>query len=245
MKQPIHLGVNVDHVATIREARDVRYPDPVHVALQAELAGADSITMHLRHDRRQIQDHDINRFVASAQTKLNLEIAPTEIMVARAVEFKPRDVCLVPENRQERTPVRGINVGQQTTELGRYVDTLQSAGIVCALFIDPNESEVEAAARLGAATVELNTGHYAACKSAVERSTELSRIMSCCDYAFSLGLTVNAGHGLHYDNVQPIAEIESINELGIGHSVVARALYAGIPAAVSKMKRLMVEARHR
>ena len=245
MKQPIHLGVNVDHVATIREARAVRYPDPVHVALQAELAGADSITMHLRHDRRQIQDHDINRFVASAQTKLNLEIAPTEHMVARAVEFQPKNVCLVPENRQERTPVRGIDVRQQTTELGRYVDTLQSAGIVCALFIDPDEGEIEATARLGAATVELNTGYYAASKSAVERSTELSRIISCCDYAFSLGLTVNAGHGLHYDNVQPIAEIESIDELGIGHSVVARALYAGIPAAVSKMKRLMVEARHR
>ena len=245
MKQPIHLGVNVDHVATIREARAVRYPDPVHVALQAELAGADSITMHLRHDRRQIQDHDINRFVASAQTKLNLEIAPTEHMVARAVEFQPKNVCLVPENRQEHTPVQGIDIRQQATELGQYVDTLQSAGIVCALFIDPEEDEIEAAARLGAATVELNTGHYSASVSAVERSTELSRIMSCCDYAFSLGLTVNAGHGLHYDNVQPIAEIESINELGIGHSVVARALYAGIPAAVSKMKRLMVEARHR
>lgn len=245
MKQPIHLGINVDHVATIREARAVRYPDPVHVALQAELAGADSITMHLRNDRRQIQDHDINRFVASAQTKLNLEIAPTPHMVDLAVKFEPKNVCLVPENRQERTPVRGIGVSQNAAELEQYVNTLQSTGITCAIFIDPDESEIESAARLGATTVEINTGHYSATESAIERSTELSRIISCCDYAFSLGLAVNAGHGLHYDNVQPIAEIECINEIGVGHSIVARALYTGIPVAVSKMKRLMVEARHR
>lgn len=245
MKQPIHLGINVDHVATIREARGVRYPDPVHVALQAELAGADSITMHLRKDRRQIQDHDINRFVASAQTKLNLEIAPSLHMVEAAIAFEPRNVCLVPENRQERTTVKGINASEQSAELEDYVGTLQSAGISCAIFIDPVEEQIEAAARLGAATVELNTGYFSAAKLATDRSHELSRVMSCCDYAFSLGLTVNAGHGLHYDNVQAIAEIESINELGVGHSVVARALYAGIPAAVTKMKRLMVEARHR
>lgn len=245
MKQPIRLGVNVDHVATIREARAVRYPDPVHVALQAELAGADSITMHLRKDRRQVQDHDIHRFIASGQTKLNLEIAPLMSMIDLAVEFKPKNVRLVPENRQERTAVHGIQVNENSTELKDFVQKLQMAGINCAIFIDPNEDDIEAAARLGAATVELNTGFYSACDAGVERSEELSRIMSCCDYAFSLGLTVNAGHGLHFDNVQPIAEIESISELGIGHSIVARALYTGIPAAVSKMKRLMVEARHR
>lgn len=245
MKQPIYLGVNVDHVATIREARSVRYPDPVHIALQAELAGADSITMHLRNDRRHVQDHDIERFVASAQTKLNLEIAPTDQMVQHALQFTPRHVCLVPENRQERTMLEGIKANQQSSTLQGYVEALQGKGINCALFIDPEEEQIEAAARIGAATVELNTGAYATCDSAIERSSELSRIMSCCDYAFSLGLTVNAGRGLHYDNVQAIAEIESINELGIGHSIVARALFAGIPAAVSKMKRLMVEARHR
>ncbi|MFK7860626.1 MAG: pyridoxine 5'-phosphate synthase [Granulosicoccus sp.] len=245
MKEPIYLGVNVDHVANIREARAVRYPDPVHVALQAELAGADSITMHLRKDRLHIQDHDIERFVASAQTKLNLEIAPTRHMVDLALQFSPKNVCLVPENRQEHTTVKGIDVLQQSDELLEYVEALQSTGISCTIFIDPEEEQIEAAARLGAATVELNTGHYSAAESAIDRSSELSRIMSCCDYAFSLGLTVNAGHGLHYDNVQAIAEIESINELGVGHSVVARALYAGIPAAVAKMKRLMVEARHR
>ena len=245
MKQPIHLGINVDHVAAIREARGVRYPDPVHIALQAELAGADSITMHLRKDRLHIQDHDIHRFVASGQTNLNLEIAPGSHMVDLAVEFAPKNVCLVPENRQERTQVWGLDVSNNSTELVDYVSQLQSEGISCALFIDPEEEQIEAAARVGAATVELNTGHYAARESAVERSAELARIMSCCDYAFSLGLWVNAGHGLHYDNVQAVAEIESINELGIGHSVVSRALFAGIPAAVSKIKRLMVEARHR
>lgn len=245
MKQPIYLGINVDHVASIREARAVRYPDPVHVALQAELAGADSITMHLRKDRRHVQDHDIERFVASAQTKLNLEIAPTSHMVDLALKFGPKNVCLVPENRQEHTVVKGIDVSQNSDELKDYVEAIQSTGISCTIFIDPKEEQIEATARLGAATVELNTGHYSATTTAIERSTELSRIVSCCDYAFSLGLWVNAGHGLHYDNVQAIAEIESINELGIGHSVVARALYAGIPAAVAKMKRLMVEARHR
>lgn len=245
MKQPIYLGINVDHVASIREARAVRYPDPVHVALQAELAGADSITMHLRKDRRHVQDHDIERFVASAQTKLNLEIAPTSHMVDLALKFGPKNVCLVPENRQEHTVVKGIDVTQNSDELKDYVEAIQSTGISCTIFIDPKEEQIEATARLGAATVELNTGHYSATTTAIERSTELSRIVSCCDYAFSLGLWVNAGHGLHYDNVQAIAEIESINELGIGHSVVARALYAGIPAAVAKMKRLMVEARHR
>ncbi len=245
MKQPIYLGVNVDHVATIREARGVRYPDPVHIALQAELAGADSITMHLRKDRRQVQDHDIERFVASAQTKLNLEMAPTQQMVELALRFGPRNVCFVPENRQERSTVHGINVIENSSELESHVAAVQAAGISCAVFIDPDEHQIEASARLGAATVELNTGFFSAAATPVERSTELSRVMSCCDYAFSLGLTVNAGHGLHYDNVQAIAEIESINELGVGHSVVARALYAGIPAAVTKMKRLMVEARHR
>jgi len=245
VKQPIHLGVNVDHVANIREARAVRYPDPVHVALQAELAGADSITMHLRKDRRHIQDHDIERFVASAQTKLNLEIAPTRHMVDLALTLAPKEVCLVPDNRQDGTAVSGIDAKKQTDELQAYVDALQSAGISCTLFIDPVEEQIEATARLGAATVELNTGHYSATSTAIDRSAELSRIVSCCDYAFSLGLIVNAGHGLHYDNVQAIAEIESINELGVGHSVVSRALYTGIPAAVAKMKRLMVEARHR
>lgn len=245
MKQPVHLGVNVDHVANIRQARGVRYPDPVHVALQAELSGADGITMHLRKDRAHIQDDDIRRYIASAQTKLNLEIAPSQHMIDLAMEFAPRNVCLVPENRQERTAVTGIDVQAQRQELKEYVSALQDAGISCTLFIDPQEDQIEATALIGAATVELNTGFYSAADSVIARANELTRIVSCCDYAFSLGLTVNAGHGLHFDNVQPIAEIECIDEIGVGHSVVARALYLGIPAAVAKMKRLMVEARHR
>ena len=245
MKQPIYLGVNVDHVATVREARGCGYPDPVHAALQAELAGADGITMHLREDRRHVQDHDIERFAASTQTKLNLEIAATDEMRKIAMAVKPKDVCLVPEKREELTTEGGLDVVSQQDFLSDYVASLQEAGIQTSLFIDPVEAQIEATARVGAPIVELHTGSYAETDTPAARTTELSRIISACDYAFSLGLIVNAGHGLHYDNVQAIAEIETINELNIGHSLVARALYWGLPTAVSKMKRLMVEARHR
>ena len=245
MKQPIYLGVNVDHVATVREARGCGYPDPVHAALQAELAGADGITMHLREDRRHVQDHDIERFAASTQTKLNLEIAATDEMRKIALAVKPKDVCLVPEKREELTTEGGLDVVSQQGFLSDYVASLQEAGIQTSLFIDPVEAQIEATARVGAPIVELHTGSYAETDTPATRTTELSRIISACDYAFSLGLIVNAGHGLHYDNVQAIAEIETINELNIGHSLVARALYWGLPTAVSKMKRLMVEARHR
>lgn len=245
MKQPIHLGVNVDHVATLRQARGAGYPDPVHAALQAELAGADGITMHLRSDRRHIQDHDIERFAASAQTKLNLEMAATGEMQEIALRIKPHDVCLVPESREELTTAGGLDVAANRSVLIEYVGSLQEAGIQTSLFIEPDETQVEAAARVGAPVVELHTGPFSAATNPTERSTQLARIISSSDYAFSLGLIVNAGHGLHYDNVQSIAEIESINELNIGHSLIARALYWGLPTAVSKMKRLMVEARHR
>ena len=245
MKQPIYLGVNVDHVATVREARGCGYPDPVHAALQAELAGADGITMHLREDRRHIQDHDIERFAASAQTKLNLEMAATDEMRKIALAVKPKDVCLVPEKREELTTEGGLDVVSQQSFMTDYVTSLQEAGVQTSLFIDPVEAQIEATARVGAPVVELHTGRFAETDTPATRTAELSRIMSACDYAFSLGLIVNAGHGLHYDNVQAIAEIETINELNIGHSLVARALYWGLPTAVSKMKRLMVEARHR
>ncbi len=245
MKQAIYLGVNVDHVATVREARGCGYPDPVHAALQAELAGADGITMHLREDRRHIQDHDVERFAASSQTKLNLEIAATDEMRKIALAVKPKDVCLVPEKREELTTEGGLDVVSQQEFMSDYVASLQEAGIQTSLFIDPVEAQIEATARVGAPIVELHTGRYAETDTAAARTAEISRIMSACDYAFSLGLIVNAGHGLHFDNVQAIAEIETINELNIGHSLVARALYWGLPTAVSKMKRLMVEARHR
>lgn len=245
MKQPIHLCVNVNHVATVRQSRQSTSPDPVHAALQAELAGADGITMQLREDRRHIQDHDIERFAHSCQTKLNLQFEASDAMREIALGIMPRDVTLVPENREELTIEGGLNISADLPMYTEYVASLQQAGIQTALFINPEEMQIEAAARVGAPVVELHTGRYAYADSAAERTAELARIVSCCDYAFSLGLIVNAGHGLHYDNVQSVAEIESITELTIGHSLIARALYWGLPTAVSKMKRMMVEARHR
>lgn len=245
MKQPIHLCVNVNHVATVRESRQSTSPDPVHAALQAELAGADAISMHLREDRRHIQDHDVERIAQSCQTRLNLQMNATEAMRELALNVSPGQVSLVPENREELSCEGGLDVRSRQSELNDYVASLQQAGIHTSLFVDPEEAQIEAVARTGAPVVELHTGRYALAQSHAESSAELSRIVSCCDYAFSLGLIVNAGHGLHYDNVQPIAEIEAISELTIGHSLIARALYWGLPTAVSKMKRLMVEARHR
>jgi len=245
LKQPINLGVNVDHVAALRQSRGLSYPDPVHAALQAELAGADSITMHLREDRRYIQDHDVERFAASGQTRLNMEMATTEEMLTLALRIKPHTVCFVPENRQELDASGGLDVTKNRDKMTEFVNELQNAGIHTSIFINPDETQVEAAARTGAPSVQLHTGEYSESKTPVEASTELTRIMSSSDYAFSLGLMVNAGHGLHYDNVQRIAEIETINELRVGHSLITRALYWGLPTAVSKMKRMMVEARHR
>lgn len=245
MKQPIYLGVNVDHVAAVRQARGVSYPDPVHAALQAELAGADSITMHLRQDRQYIQDHDIERFSASGQTKLNLEIAATEEMLNFALRIKPDTVCLIPENRQNLETADGIDVLAQQDELTDYVASLQAAGIQTSIFIAPDQTQVEASARIGAPTVQLSTRSFSEADSYSVLSTEHTRLISSSDYAFSLGMMVNAGHGLHYDNVQSIAEIETINELRIGHSLITRALFWGLPTAINKMKRLMVEARHR
>lgn len=245
MKQPIHLSVNVNHVATVRESRQSTFPDPVHAALQAELAGADGITMQLRADRRHIQDHDIERLAQSCQTRLNLQINADDAMREVALRVMPRDVTFVPENRESLSIDGGLDVAGNASMYGEYVASMQQAGIQSALFINPEEAQIEAAARVGAPVVELHTGRFSIAESAAERTAELARIVSCCDYAFSLGLIVNAGHGLHFDNVQSIAEIESITELTIGHSLIARALYWGLPTAVSKMKRLMVEARHR
>jgi len=245
VKQPIYLGVNVDHVAALRQGRGSTYPDPVHAGLQAELAGADSITMHLRTDRRHTQVHDVERFAASGQTKLNLEISATKQMVDIAVKIKPQNVCFVPENRQELDAMGGVNVLAHGDELADHVAALQEASIQPSILIDAEEQQVEASARLGAPCIQLHTGAYSDATTHIDASNERQRIMSSSDYAFSLGLMVNAGHGLHYDNVQSIAEIETINELRIGHSLITRALYWGLPTAVSKMKRLMVEARHR
>ncbi|PID60928.1 MAG: pyridoxine 5'-phosphate synthase [Gammaproteobacteria bacterium] len=249
MKQPIFLGVNVDHVATVREARGERYPDPVLAALEAEQHGADSITMHLREDRRHVQDHDIARYSDALQTKLNLEMAATEEMCRIALATKPRDVCLVPEKREELTTEGGLDVIGQQNALTEYLAPLAAAGIQVSLFIDPDEAQIETAARVGAPVVELHTGAYAEAtngKAPAEKARdELERIRRAADLAYSLGLVVNAGHGLNYHNVQPIAEIETLHELNIGHGIVARALFSGFPKAVSEMKRLMREARYR
>lgn len=245
MKQPIYLSVNVNHVATVRETRHSTWPDPVHAALQAELSGADSITMQLREDRRHIQTHDVERFAQSGQTRLNLQIAPTDAMREVALNVQPRDVTLVPENREELSTDGGLDIIGNLSAMTEYLASLQQAGIQTTLFINPEEAQIEAAARAGALRIELHTGRYSMASSSAESSAELARIISCCDYAFSLGMVVNAGHGLHFDNVQAIAEIEAISELTIGHSLIARALYWGLPTAVSKMKRLMVDARHR
>lgn len=244
MKQRIYLGVNVDHVATVRQARGGLYPDPVHAALQAEFAGADGITMHLREDRRHIQDHDIERFAACTQSKLNLEIAATDAMIDIAIRIKPHDVCIVPEKREELTTEGGLDVIAHQDKLKEQCQRLAEAGIAVSLFIDPDEAQIEAAARIGAPVVELHTGKYADSSNDTVRAAELASIVSASDYAFSLGMWVNAGHGLQYNNVQRIAEIETLNELNIGHSLIARAMFTGLPEAVREMKRLMVEARY-
>jgi len=241
---PILLGVNVDHVATVRQARGTRYPDPVHAALQAELAGANGITMHLREDRRHIQDHDVERFAQCLQTKLNFECAATDEMRDIALRLRPADVCLVPEKRAELTTEGGLDVLAQLDMLTDQVSAFGDAGIATSMFIDPDEAQIEATVRSGAPVIELHTGRYAEATSARKRADELARLTGACEHAARLGLIVNAGHGLHYDNVQPIAAIPSINELNIGHSVIARALFEGLPAAVARMKALMQAARH-
>ena len=243
MSAPIFLGVNVDHVATLRQARGTRYPDPVHAALQAEMAGADGITMHLREDRRHIQDHDIERFTTCVQTKLNFEIAATDAMQAMAIRLKPRDVCLVPEKREELTTEGGLDVAGDETRLHAYTQRLMEHDIRVSLFIDPDERQIDASVRTGAQVIELHTGAYADADSEAAMDAELQRIVSASRYAIDAGLIVNAGHGLHTKNVASIARIPQIHELNIGHSLIADAVFLGLADAVSTMKRLMVEAR--
>lgn len=238
----LHLGVNVDHVATVRQARRTTYPDPLFAALIAEQAGADSITIHLREDRRHIQDRDVRMCRDALQTRLNLEMAATEEMVRIALEVRPPDVCLVPEKRTEITTEGGLDVGSQQDALREVCVRLKEAGIRVSLFVDPEPEQLDAAARVGAPVVELHTGAYAEALGE-RRARELNRIEEAARHARGLGLTVHAGHGLHYHNVQPIAAIPEIVELNIGHSIVAHALIHGMAAAVAEMKRLMTQAR--
>lgn len=238
----IALGVNIDHVATLRQARRVRAPDPVHAALAAEAAGADAITLHLREDRRHIQDRDVRALRPLLQTRMNLEMAVTDEMLAIATEVRPADCCLVPEKRTELTTEGGLDVAGQAARIRAAAVALGGAGIRVALFIDPERAQIEAAAASGAPAVELHTGAYAEATGAA-RATELERLHAGARLAARLGLEVHAGHGLDYHNVQPVAAITEIVELNIGHAIVARAVFSGLAAAVRDMKALMRSAR--
>jgi pyridoxine 5-phosphate synthase len=238
----IALGVNIDHVATLRQARRARYPDPLSAALMAEEAGADSITLHLREDRRHIQDRDVLVMREALQTRMNLEMAVTEEMLRMAQQVRPQDVCLVPESRQEVTTEGGLNVAGQSARIADAVAALAGAGIRVSLFIDPEAAQIDASRRAGAPVIELHTGAYAEAEGAA-RAREFERLRSAAQHAASLGLTVNAGHGLNYHNVEPIAAIAEIIELNIGHAIVARALFDGLAKAVRDMKQLMRAAR--
>ena len=238
----ISLGVNVDHVATLRQARRGRYPDPVHAALAAETAGADSITLHLREDRRHIQDHDVRSLRGLLQTRMNLELAVTDEMLAITAEVRPADCCFVPERRQEITTEGGLDVAARAARVRDATAHLRQAGVRVALFIDPDARQVEAAAHAGAPVVELHTGAYAQAAGS-HQATELERLRAAARLGASLGLEVHAGHGLNYRNVRPVAALPEIVELNIGHALIAHALYVGLAAAVREMKALMAAAR--
>ncbi len=242
MSAPIALGVNIDHVATLRQARRALEPDPVHAALAAEQAGADSITLHLREDRRHIQDRDVRVLRGLLQTHMNLEMAVTEEMLGIAAEVRPADCCLVPEKRTELTTEGGLDVAGQAARVAAAAARLAAAGIRVSLFIDPDPAQIEAAARSGAPVVELHTGAYAGAAGA-GRATEFERLRGGARLAARLGLRVHAGHGLDYHNVQPVAAIAEIVELNIGHAIIARAVFTGLTEAVGAMKALMQAAR--
>lgn len=239
----IKLGVNIDHVATLRQARRVTYPDIVQAAEAAERGGADGITIHLREDRRHIQDADVDRLAPRVRTKLNLEIAAIDEMMAIALRVAPRDVCLVPERRQEITTEGGLDVGGQGDAVRRIVMPLRDKGIHVSLFIDPDERQVEATLVAGADVVEFHTGAYAEAPEGPHRAAELERLRRASRLATQAGLVVNAGHGLTLDNVGPIAAIPEVYELNIGHSIVADAVFVGLEEAVRRMKTRMVAAR--
>jgi pyridoxine 5-phosphate synthase len=245
MHNPIYLGVNVDHVATLRQARLTRYPDPLTAALIAEQSGADSITIHLREDRRHIQERDLRLMQQSLLTRVNLEMAATDAMIETAIDVGPADCCLVPERREELTTEGGLDVAGQRDQIAAACTRLRNRGIRVSLFIDPVATQIDASVAAGAPVIELHTGAYADAATREAQATELERIRSGSEYAASLGLTVHAGHGLHYHNVGPIAAIAEIVELNIGHAIIAQAVFDGLGAAVARMKALMQDARTR
>jgi pyridoxine 5-phosphate synthase len=238
----IALGVNIDHVATLRQARRGRYPDPVHAALAAEMAGADSITLHLREDRRHIQIQDVRTARDLIKTHMNLEMAVTDEMLDIARVVRPSDCCFVPERRQEITTEGGLDVRGQVQRIKEATAVLLGQGVRVSLFIDPDPPQIEAAALTGAPVVELHTGAYAD-STGSRQVQELERLRAGAQLAASLGIVVHAGHGLHYHNVQPVAAIHEIVELNIGHAIIARAVFDGLTVAVREMKALMVAAR--
>jgi pyridoxine 5-phosphate synthase len=239
----ILLGVNIDHVATLRQARGTRYPDPVQAAIAAEQAGADSITLHLREDRRHIQERDVSLLKDILQTRMNLEMAVTAEMLVFAERLRPADCCLVPERREELTTEGGLDVAGQLPRIREACARLATAGVRASLFIDADARQVAAAAAAGAPCIEIHTGRYADAANAAQQDAEFKRILESARLGVDAGLRVHAGHGLHYHNIQAIAAIPAIRELNIGHAIIARALFTGLGSAVAEMKRLMREAR--
>ena len=240
----ILLGVNIDHIATLRNARSTCFPEPAHLAAIAECAGADGITVHLREDRRHIKDRDVAVLAQTLQTRMNLEMAVTDEMVEIALQTKPTFVCLVPEKREELTTEGGLDVAGGFAKIDSAVRRLNAAGIQVSLFIDPENAQIDAAFKTGATYIELHTGKYADATCEDIQQVELLRVKKAAIYADQLGLKVNAGHGLNYHNVKPIAALPEILELNIGHAIVARAVVSGFAAAVIEMKRLIVEGRN-
>lgn len=237
--QRVLLGVNIDHIATLRQARGTRYPDPVYGALAAEEAGADGITLHLREDRRHIQDRDVFMLRDMLNTRMNLEMAVTDEMVGIAEQVKPHAVCLVPEKREELTTEGGLNVIANEAAIKSACDRLAKIGSEVSLFIDADEKQIDAAVRCGAPVIEIHTGHYADAETQGQQQIHLEKIKQGVAYGLSQGLIVNAGHGLHYHNTQAIAAIEGINELNIGHSMMAHAVFVGLKQAVKEMRELI------
>ncbi len=233
------LGVNIDHVATLRQARGTSYPDPVAAALVCEANGADLITLHLREDRRHIADHDVVRMRQAISTRMNLEMAVTDEMKAIALDLKPEDVCLVPEKREEITTEGGREAYEQYEKVAPFISQLERTGIRVSLFIDPDEKQIDASRRLGVSAIELHTGAFADAKDESERERQLERIITAVSLGEAAGLRVNAGHGLNYKNVEPIARIKGIQELNIGHAIIAEAVFEGLGSAVRRMRELI------
>jgi pyridoxine 5-phosphate synthase len=242
-KQIILLGVNIDHVATLRQARGTRYPEPIQAALMAEQAGADSITAHLREDRRHIQDRDILLLKDMLQTKLNLEMAVTDAMLEIALQVKPQACCLVPERREELTTEGGLDVASAPARMRHACHALAGAGVEVSLFIDPEYNQIDAALKAGAPVIELHTGRYADANTPEQQNQELQRLQRAAEYAHQAGLQVNAGHGLNLHNVEAICRISQIVELNIGHSIMADAMFLGLSQAVRDMKQVIRAAR--